>query len=567
VRRFLLLITSLIIFQKGYFQNINIAGHYGIDASGGMISINSKSYYIKRVTASCCYDKIFVVGLDAGGQTMFSKELTYTGADYLKKIIRTSDDGIVVLGSTQPACDVGGTKDFIAKVDTNGALIFKTIVSSAWASSYYGITAIAGPQDSTILMAFDSLLISYSENGQYLSELSPGLKGINAVLPLTNGNLLINGKLNNVLTNIEYDPLTYSIVTQQTANYAVSKFSQMPNGTIIALSVGGEIVRYNAGLSFISYASTLTTTNLRTTDFVTRKDSVFVTGTNTLSQSPFYGILDINFGVLAFAQSNYKGISPTGISLTDASRVNIITTGSSSVSKMVTFNGLFQLGINGYFYSAADIGVTNVTGASSIVKSFGSSAIFVPDLSVTVKNYGTDTVKSFYLNHYMPGFQLCSNLFHKLYQTAIAPGATVSLQMGTFSIQTYFSMPPGSQAGSTARVNMCFFTTVPDFKNDIEIDNDAFCDSILFTLTSIGENRITEEGFHMYPNPFKDGFTIDSDRDIKTIELMNSLGVLIKKEVIDSRKFFMDASALPPGIYFIKLNSDKGTGVQKIIKN
>jgi hypothetical protein len=427
------------------------------------------------------------------------------------------------------ACDVGGIKDFIAKVDTNGAIIFKQFIQSSWVFSTY-IRDIASAPDNSIYGVSDSTFEKYSNNGLLIFSTYPGLNNIKSIYALANGNVIIHGKIGSATVNAEYDPINDVIVAQQNTTYSISKFEKAANGNIIALSGAGELISYDSGLNFLTNASILTNSNVSISDFVTRHDSIFSTGTHVPSNSPFYGVLNSNFSLLNYSQVLYKGVRPSGIAITNKNKINILTNGSSSSFQNVTFTSLYHFPIYDGFSSLQDIGVVGVNAQNSVIR-YASMNSSIVDMEVIVKNFGVDSVKSFYLNNYFAG-TFCPFRLHKSYQVTIPPGATVSIQTGSFGINAGFVPIPAPEPGTITKVKMCIFTTVPNASNDVEIDNDSYCDSVLFTVTGISENSLLEQSIQVYPNPSSNGFTIDSDVEIKTLELINSLGEIIKQEFI-----------------------------------
>jgi len=70
----------------------------------------------------------------------------------------------------------------------------------------------------------------------------------------------------------------------------------------------------------------------------------------------------------------------------------------------------------------------------------------------------------------------------------------------------------------------------------------------------------------IYPNPVKDKFTISSEDKIKSVELFDMSGKLIRTMLVNDRSSIQDINSLNNGIYIIRIQTDKGTVVQKIIK-
>jgi hypothetical protein len=87
------------------------------------------------------------------------------------------------------------------------------------------------------------------------------------------------------------------------------------------------------------------------------------------------------------------------------------------------------------------------------------------------------------------------------------------------------------------------------------------------SLTGITENKNNPE-LHIYPNPGKGVFIIESDEYINNkteIKVYNYLGDLVNDTKPTSSKISIDLSDQPKGIYFIQLVSEKKTILEKII--
>jgi hypothetical protein len=74
----------------------------------------------------------------------------------------------------------------------------------------------------------------------------------------------------------------------------------------------------------------------------------------------------------------------------------------------------------------------------------------------------------------------------------------------------------------------------------------------------------TEPGFELYPNPAHAYFTIKTENKINNIEVYNSIGQLQKINIGQSK--YIDISEWSPGIYFVRIKTDKGYFTKKIMK-
>lgn len=562
-----LLLSSFLTVQA---QSVNKARHSGIDATYSMISIHSKSYYMER-TSGCCSNELNLVAINDSGNVIFKKGIAVYEADYFSRIIKTRENQIVVLGYSVQACDVSGIKDFITKLDTNGNVLFQVYMQNAFVfnTSEGEIIDITQHTDSSFYLVTATDLLHYSSTGQFISRVNTGLTDINSIYAFNNGNLLINGKLNFQLKNMEFST-GLTLINQQPATNAIVKFEQLPSGNIVAKTALNSLEKYSAGLILLANSSgAINPANITIQDFTSRNDSVFVTGLVLASATPFYGILDANLASLYQTQTSYTKVRPTGIAVTNKNKVNIITTGSSNTSANVTFSGLYQFGITGTFASNSDIGVESyVTTSSNLFPYYtGPYVSYLPSASfnVVVKNFGTDTVKQFYLNQFQPGMQ-CNSLFHKLYQITIVPGGTVSVQTGTFNTHYNALILQNQQTYSTT-INVCFFTTIPNLSNDVNISNDSYCESVLFKVTGLDENFWLNATTNLFPNPFTNDFVINCPVPMHIIRIYNSTGVLVKEEFVDTKDWELKNVELATGIYVLKIETEKGTVIKKVLKN
>lgn len=87
----------------------------------------------------------------------------------------------------------------------------------------------------------------------------------------------------------------------------------------------------------------------------------------------------------------------------------------------------------------------------------------------------------------------------------------------------------------------------------------------------VGINEIQKEAvrFHVFPNPFSNKITVQIDEknnEATTVELYNVAGVLLKSLKPNSLEIVMDVSGYSAGVYFIKVNSKRGSTAQKVVK-
>jgi hypothetical protein len=77
--------------------------------------------------------------------------------------------------------------------------------------------------------------------------------------------------------------------------------------------------------------------------------------------------------------------------------------------------------------------------------------------------------------------------------------------------------------------------------------------------------RNAESLLKIYPNPANSKITIESQQH-ELIEISNIQGQLIKTLATTGNKTNIDVSALPSGMYFVKVKSENGIAVKKLVK-
>jgi len=111
----------------------------------------------------------------------------------------------------------------------------------------------------------------------------------------------------------------------------------------------------------------------------------------------------------------------------------------------------------------------------------------------------------------------------------------------------------------------------PEYGNaevSVRITNDCsvFEDNIQFIYTHL-DNVIEAENVEVkiYPNPAKDKLIIDTNElTIKKLEILNLLGKKINSQWFNDKS--INVLALPQGLYFLKLETDKGIITKKFVK-
>jgi polyhydroxybutyrate depolymerase len=85
------------------------------------------------------------------------------------------------------------------------------------------------------------------------------------------------------------------------------------------------------------------------------------------------------------------------------------------------------------------------------------------------------------------------------------------------------------------------------------------------TTVSITEENLNDQTFSVYPNPFNDLLSIESNLDIKKVVIVNTLGSPVYTETQPNNSIFLEH--LSSGVYFLIIEDESGgINVMKIIK-
>ena len=99
-------------------------------------------------------------------------------------------------------------------------------------------------------------------------------------------------------------------------------------------------------------------------------------------------------------------------------------------------------------------------------------------------------------------------------------------------------------------------------------ENDMTSVSAICSINeSVNINDVLTNKFHLYPNPVGDKIFIETDADIEEINVFDIYGRRQLSTINSQQSLSIDVSGLNTGIYIIKINTNKGNIVKRIIKN
>jgi uncharacterized repeat protein (TIGR01451 family) len=75
-----------------------------------------------------------------------------------------------------------------------------------------------------------------------------------------------------------------------------------------------------------------------------------------------------------------------------------------------------------------------------------------------------------------------------------------------------------------------------------------------------------DQSISLYPNPTKDKVYINGENNLQSIQLYDVQGRLLQTQLVEGNESVVDISTQSNGVYFIKVTSDKGIKVGKVVK-
>ena len=110
----------------------------------------------------------------------------------------------------------------------------------------------------------------------------------------------------------------------------------------------------------------------------------------------------------------------------------------------------------------------------------------------------------------------------------------------------------------------CFKSTAIFESETDYCESDYSNDTCVIMYVGMNEQDVSP-GIKIYPNPATDHVNIISDETVERIMVYNTLGLLIYNKEINSKQFELKTGTLQNGIYFLRLEGNKGTFIQYLI--
>ena len=90
-----------------------------------------------------------------------------------------------------------------------------------------------------------------------------------------------------------------------------------------------------------------------------------------------------------------------------------------------------------------------------------------------------------------------------------------------------------------------------------------YIDDIYYSMTSVGIDEVEKVGVRICPNPVNNTLNVVTSEEPKNITISDARGVIHYR----GNKTHVDVSKLEPGMYFVKVETTRGTSNTRFIKN
>lgn len=536
-------------------QNLNFAEHGMRDKVSNIVCVNQKAFYLER--AESLYGQSNLNFASVNGSVVYKQNLLqYSDYFWTGKIITTLDKQLACVYRSFVSCDQIGGWSIFTKLDTNGTVVFSHTVNASYLSPHSPLALIdlMQHQDSSYYLISQSEIHHYSKTGQFIAKQTMSLGSMYSISQLQSGNIFINTSTTNYVLNT-------ALVTLQSfpAVEKIKKFIQSASSKIYALNQNSKMHRYQSNFSILNQSQTGV---FQLSDFACRNDSVFAVGTSSANGEPYYCILDSNLNLLYHTSNSLKGIYPQGIALDSQNEIHVVAQAHNESSNFpmsygntMNYRAYFRMPVLGNYGVQSDVGVIGYTLLNPLVKIYPT--VYLADVEIEIKNFGNQAVNNCYVNsRFSP---LCFGSRQLNVDTLINPGATVKIKTGSIQVS-------GEGVEVNGKIKLCFYTSIPDSAADSNPVNDWFCDSLQISGVGLQELNSRDWSTLIFPNPFTSNFTVESEFEIKELKLFNALGMIVFRQLGSGKEMVVDLKEFKTGIYFLSIESERGSVTKKLIR-
>jgi hypothetical protein len=214
----------------------------------------------------------------------------------------------------------------------------------------------------------------------------------------------------------------------------------------------------------------------------------------------------------------------------------------------------------------ADIGITGLkidsVGEIPDHSTFGDFAMITA--SVTVKNYGSEAIDSFYLDWQAPLDSVnltdsCNMTSHK-YTAHLNQGDSITVKYPDISFLHVHNVD--------FMLGMVMNTASPNGRLDANTANDIFQKQYVIH-SGLKEKLFNDAAIELYPNPATDQLHLHSAKPMQArLDIVDAMGKTVySKQLINEANATIDISAYTKGIYFVRLHNATQQQTMEIVKN
>jgi hypothetical protein len=490
----------------------------------------------------------WVTRIDPSGNIVWNFNATSWEYGEVKAITPTSGNNYVVAGPMS-GCDWGPGGGFINMVSPNGTSVWTR--EYQWGQFFWiDFANIIELRNSGFLLSADSILLKTNASGDSTWAATLGYGRINAIVENHRHEYIAGCDSGIARTDSSGNVLGYIPFAAP-----VKQLQQLPDSTYVLLT-GTDLVRTDTAFTVISSVSLSSFfSNVRTLEAGT---TICVAGTSPAGTRICTFDLQLQpMDTATFGMAEPRDISmfPSGYAV-----AGIEHTGLNNNAFVKTFdNGLLTPSHN------TDAGVVSwrVDNLYAQPTQFAPPGVYdiAFETFVTVKNFGSDTLNSLFLNSRLFTFYPCwVNHYLGSFNITIAPGDSVEVAMGY--LYDYSLYNPGPVLSYSA----CFWTSAPNGKIDSDHANDSACFSFQMP---VGIEEQHDEDFSVYPNPASSVLTCKTGAasgDAVLYQVLDLHGRMLDSGTLLHDLAGIDLSGLQPGIYFVKLTSGSRSSAHKVVK-
>jgi len=569
------ILISQVIFNRGYHSTNEVV-------NSAVVNIGGNYYHTVRHTGLGYTNQAFLYKHSASGTLKFVNNV-FTGRPLSVNALFKTNDNALVLVCGDYVCNIYSSfsntiTSHLIKIDTSGNEVFKTSVNRSFIAplgggdvvTYLGDNFKYGFQntDNSYCVFTDSVMYKFSSGGQVISKKNLGVDSITSVLLLANNDILVNARAGLARKLIILSPAGV-IQSAKSFSAPLKKIQFYSGAGILGLGSDGRMYKISPNLDLI--ASSNATVGLKVSDIVCENDTIYsvINNQNTTSA---YSSADTSFINYSYTSLPTMSLVPAAL-CKSGSRLGMIATSVSDEQNSLGQNYFSSISV--YDKNSAPVHASNVELSSAVIDTafYTSSSpnpytvdyVLQIRFRLKVKNKGTTTLTNFkftYANDLYSGQCGGREYAQQLYSgLSIQPGDSITFTSALMSrfVSQYNSFPAIPH-------NHCAFLTLPNGEVDKDQSDNEKC--VVETFGGLGINTIDANFYtiKVFPNPFADELTISSDLEIKTIEVLNGIGILISKTLVNARSASVVNGELKPGIYFIKIETEKGSAIRKMIK-